>query len=101
MTDIKKIEQILADHENRILKLEGTKTKPIKTDIDSTRPLRNLLKGSFFNQPKKYGEIIKQLKINAVFSLQDNYKNGLATLVREEKLIRKMVHHQWVYFKNG
>lgn len=102
LQDIAKIKQMLEDHERRISKLEG-KTNSISTknvDMDAAQALGDLLKGSFFNEPRKYGQIIKQLKINATFSARIKYKRDLEILVKEKKLTRKMVDHQWVYNKN-
>lgn len=101
--DIEKLKQILEDHETRISKLEGKKFISFKknTSVNSDQALSDLLKGSFFSEPKRYGQIIKQLKTNAIFLAQINYKKGLKILVKEKKLTRKQVDHQWVYFKSG
>lgn len=102
MDDIEKIKQILENHERRISKLEEKNSISTKktVGVDSVRALTDLLKESFFIQPKKYGQIIKQLKTNATYSVQSNYRIGLETLVKQKKLSRKMVDHQWEY-KNG
>lgn len=102
MEDIGKLKRILKDHEKRISKLEASKkTIPTKdVDIGGIKVLTELLKDSFFNQPRKYGQIIKQLKTNATFSSKISYKTGLKRLVKEKKISRKMIEHQWMYFKN-
>lgn len=104
MGDIEKLKEILEDHEKRISKLEKKKSSvSVKedTDNDTVQALNDLLKGSFFNEPKKYGQIIKQLKTNATFLAKTNYKKGLESLVKAKKLSRKQVEHQWMYSKNG
>ena len=99
---IEKLEKILQDHERRISKLEThTKSIPVKnTDEDISQTLTELVKDSFFNKPRKYGEIIRQLKTNATFSSKVNYKAGLQKLVKGKIISRKISNHQWVYFKN-
>lgn len=103
LNDIEKIKQILNNHEKRISELEKGKilvSNQKNMDVNSIQELTDLLNDSFFDQPRKYGQIVKQLKINATFSNEINYKTGLQILVKEKKLKRKIIHHQWVYFKN-
>lgn len=102
MEDIEKLKLILDDHEKRISKLEGNEDLvSIKKNVSVAQGLTDLLKDSFFDQPKKYGEIIKKLKTNVTFSSKVKYEQDLKTLVKEKVLSRKMIGHQWVYFKNG
>lgn len=102
MENIEQLKKILSDHEKRIRELEANNSIFIKNRINkesSINALSNLLKDEFFDNPKKFGQIIKQLKINAQFSKGVDYKKELEALVQERKLKRKMIDHQWVYSK--
>lgn len=98
MSELEKIKQKLAIHEKRISELEKLfKSKPVPTM--SSEVVLDLINSSFFNNPKKYGEIIKELKIKAQFDKKHKYKEILEKFVREDKLERKIVDHQWMYAK--
>jgi len=106
MSDSDKIKKILVNHEKRIsklekriLKLEKPSGKHEKLQMDEIKAIEELSNDGFFDSSKKYKEIIKQLKINAVFDKKGNYKKALTVLVKNKKLKRKQVEHQWVYSK--
>ncbi|MDE2590910.1 MAG: hypothetical protein KGL95_14740 [Patescibacteria group bacterium] len=102
-SNLEELKHILQDHEKRISKLEESKsssTTERKIVSDSDKALTDLLTDSFFTQPKTFGQVIKQLKTNATFSIKSNYKKTLEIFVQEKKLRRKISNHQWVYYKN-
>ena len=103
MEEYKTLEKRMTELEKRVEKLEksntGSKTKTV-TDLDEIDHIKGLMKEGFFDEPKKYGEIIKRLKTTASFSKKGKYLDALKQLVRDKKLERKQVHHQWKYQKN-
>lgn len=101
MSEIDEVKKILHNHEKRILDLEKLlKSKSIPTSVDGEKAVLDLINSGFFDTPKKFGEMIKELKIQAKFDKNYKYKEILAKFTRERKLGRKMVEHQWVYYKN-
>lgn len=99
MSDIDRIKETLEKHEKRILELEKLfKSNPIPT-ISGDKVVLNLINSSFFDTPKKFGELRKELKIQAKFDKKQNYKMILEKFTNENKLKRKIVNHQWVYSK--
>jgi len=102
LTEIDEIKKTLKKHEKRILDLEKLfKSKSIPISIGGESIVLKLINSGFFDVPKKYGEIKKQLKIQAKFDKKHKYKEILAKFTREEKLERNVVDHQWVYVKYG
>lgn len=100
MSEIDEIKKILKKHEERILKLEKSlKSKPESIFIDEEKVLVILINNGFFNELKRYKEIVKQLQTNAVFDKKGNYRKALEGLVRDKKLKRKQISHQWGYSK--
>lgn len=104
MTELDEIKKMLNNHEDRISRLEGKKdvkktTKPQPPIDDAVESLNDLIDRSYFDSPRRYKNIIKQLKTNATFSKNGKYKTALAELVKNRKLERKQVEHQWEYSK--
>lgn len=104
MTELDEIKKMLNNHENRISRLESQKgvKKTLKSQPpmnDAIESLNDLIDSSFFDSSKRYRNIIKQLKTNAIFSKNINYKKALTELVKNKKLERKQVEHQWEYSK--
>ena len=100
MTEIDQIKKILGKHDKRISDLEKLfKSKSVPSSIGGEGVILKLISSGFFDAPKKYGEIIKQLKIQAKFDKKYNHKKILNKLTSEDKLERKVVDHQWVYIK--
>ena len=97
---IEELKKITSDHEKRISKLEEIlKFTSNKPPINSEEIVSGLIDSGFFDTPKKYGEMIKELKTLAKFNKNHNYRNILSNLTRNDKLERKIAHHQWVYIK--
>jgi len=102
MLEIDEVKKILHNHEKRILDLEKLlKSRSIPTSMDGEKVVLDLINRNFFDTPKKFGEMIKELKIQAKFDKNHKYKEILTEFTRERKLERKMVEHQWRYKKNG
>lgn len=100
MSEIDEIRKTLAKHENRILDLEKLfKSKSDKIPINDERVVLNLISSGFFDKPKKYKDMIKELKSQATFNKKAKYTPILKKLTREAKLERKLAHNQWVYSK--
>ena len=98
MSEIDEIKKILKKHENRILDLENlVNSKPIHASINGETIVLDLINSGFFDDPKKYGEIIKELKIKAKFDKNHKYREILEKFTRDDKLNRKMIDHQWNY----
>ena len=92
MSDLNEIKDKLAEHEQRILDLEILlNSKPSPITIGDEEVILNLINSGFFDTQKKYGEIRKELKIQAKFDKKHNYKTVLEKITRENKLVRKMV----------
>jgi len=101
MSDSDKIKKILVNHEKRISDLEKLfKSKSIPATIGEDKAITNLITSGFFDNHKKYSEIIKKLKTQAQIDKKIKYAGILKKLTKESKLERKMVEHQWVYVKN-
>jgi len=105
MTELDEIKEMLSNHENRISKLENKKgvkktarSQPPMDDVIES--LNDLIDNSYFDRPRRYKDIIKQLKTNATFSKNGKYKTALSELVKNKRLKRKQVEHQWEYSKN-
>lgn len=64
---------------------------------EDKKGISELIDEGFFKKPQRYKDIIKQLKTNATFSKNLSYKTILNLLVKEKRLQRKMVNHQWMY----
>ena len=102
MSEIDEVRKILHSHEKRISELEKlVKSRSLPAALDGEKVILDLLNSGFFDTPKKNGEIKKELKIQAKFDKNHNYKDILEKFTREDKLKRKMVEHQWGYSKNG
>ena len=97
MSELKKVVQ---NHEERISKLEklidSSSHQPL---LSGEKSISSLIDSGFFANRKKYGEIIKELKIQAKFDKRHKYKEILNKFTREGKLGRKSIHHQLVYSK--
>lgn len=94
------LQKIIENHEKRILELETLfKSKSVSIPTSGEEVVLKLLNSGFFNTQKKYGEMIKELKIQAKFKKTHKYKKILAKLTQEDKLERKSSHKQWVYSK--
>ena len=77
MSEINDLKKIVTKHEERISKLENTlKGKPKSLQLDEERVILGLKEDGFFDTPKRYKQIIKQLQTNAVFDKKGNYKNN-------------------------
>ena len=103
MSDKTSLEKKVINLEKRVEKLEKKYKKTTNTNetYDSETTISELIDNSFFTKEKKFMEIIKQLKINATFSKNGNYKKALETLIQKKKLKRRQFNHQWVYVKYG
>jgi len=100
LIDLKDITTKLENHEKRISDLEKLfKSKSVLSSIGGEDVILKLISSGFFNTHKKYGEMIKELKIQAKFKKTHKYKKILAKLTQEDKLDRKSSHKQWVYSK--
>ena len=100
MTEIDKIRKTLDKHESRISDLEKLfKSKSDKIPINDERVILNLISSGFFDKPKKYKDIIKELKSKATFNKKTKYTPILKKLTRGDKLERNSVQHQWRYSK--
>lgn len=105
MTELDEIKKMLNNHENRISNLESKKgvKKTAKSQLpmdDPIESLNDLIDSSYFDSSRRYKDIIKQLKTNATFSKNGKYKTALEKLVKNKRLERKQVEHQWEYSKN-
>jgi len=77
-------------------------TKKLSSPTNNViKSLDDLIVSSYFDNPRKYKDIIKQLKIDATFLKNGKYKSALTELVKNKKLKRKEIGHQYVYFKNS
>lgn len=103
LLDIQSLEKRILNLEKRVADLEEQKDKTdhnhAKKYDDITIPIMDLKKESFFDNPRKLKEIIKQLKTNASFSSLTECKESLEILVRNKELRRKQIEHQWAYMK--
>lgn len=102
----KRIEQKILNLEIRINKLESIVALKKKVSLapkldnnEGLKQLEDLKKDGFFKQRKKFKEIIKELKRTAVFSNKIPYRTILDNMVRDKKLKRKQIEHQWAYFE--
>jgi len=86
--------------EKRVSKLENPSNKRQNIHVEDTKVIEELLNGKFFDKPKNFREIIKKLKVDATYEKNSDYKKALTLLVRNKKLARKQVSHQWGYSKN-
>ncbi len=102
MSEIDEIKKILDKHEKRISGLEKlVNSKSVSVSISGETAVLDLNNSGFFETPKKYGEVIKELKIQARFNKKHKYKEILEKITQENKLERKMVDHQWKYNKKS
>ena len=69
--------------------------EPTKEDLD----LIKLAEKRNKDKPKKYKDIIKELKSKATFNKKAKYTPILKKLTRGDKLERNSVQHQWRYSK--
>lgn len=60
--------------------------------------ITNLIDCSYFDTPRVYKDIIKQLKTDAIYSKNIPYRKALKELVITEKLKRKQENHQYSYY---
>lgn len=97
---MEEIKKILDKHEKRIFRLEKlVNSKSVSVSISEETAVLDLINSGFFDTLKKYGEMIKELKIQARFIKNHKYKEILEKVTQENKLERKMVGHQWKYRK--
>ncbi len=101
MNELVDLTKIIRDHEKRILDLEKLfKSKSTQILLNGEDTISDMYDSGFFDAGKKFGEIIKELKVQAKYDKKTNYKSLLAKYTRENKLVRKMDQHQWEYKKN-
>ena len=93
MSEIDELKKLLSNHEKRIITLE--KLLPSKSptvSMDGESVILSLIQNRFFDQPKKYGDVIKELKTQAKHNSKHNYTKILKKLTSEDHLERKSSH---------
>ena len=100
MPEIDQIKKVLVKHEKRISDLEKLfKSDANRVPTNEEESVSELIGSGFFDEAKRYKDIIRQLKTLAIFSKKVAYKKILANLVKDKHLNRKMISHQWWYIK--
>ena len=93
LSELDGIKKILKDYEKRLSKLEKSLSKNSTVQVNEIDAINQLMDSSFFENPKKFKEIINQLRINAAYEKKGNYRNALSVFVRDKKLKRKQIEH--------
>jgi len=100
MKEIDDLKKLLKNHEKRISELENLMTsRPSVSSLNDENVILNLIKNRFFDSPKKYGDLITELKRQAKYQKTSKYREILTKLTQEDKLERKISDHQWKYIK--
>lgn len=104
MVDLEKIKKIIADHENRLRKLEGTnvgkKSKSSETPQKKssiTEHLLELKSDGFFKQPRLLKDIVNELARRGYHYRPTSLTEPLQRSVRKNNLGRIGKSGQWKY----
>jgi len=104
MSELDKIKKKLADHEKRLLKLEGTSSSSPK-EREKTRKKSltdmfvNLKNEKFFDKPRSVDEIIIKLAQNGHHYPPSSLTSPLQRATRKKILGRMKKDDIWVYVK--
>jgi DNA-binding transcriptional MerR regulator len=98
---LSKIEKILESQQNNVTPSAKTKSKSKESEKYNglIKAIFDLIKDSFFDEPKELKTIMEQMKANAVFYPRTSYPKPLLRLIKNKHLRRIKENNKWKYVK--